>query len=124
MTDRPAKHPQVLVTEGEASAYVDVEMAPLIRELWRAGIATNASCQEHEGTGKAWIEFKDPDTARQFLNRVVQQDASQGSMWRRSSDWGFGSSMMQAMSIREGDWEYHVSVRDLAFDYQCRDRRG
>jgi hypothetical protein len=53
MQDRPLKHPQALVTEGEASAHVDRERAPLIQELWRAGTAANASCEEHDHCGSA-----------------------------------------------------------------------
>jgi hypothetical protein len=126
MPDEPI-HPQVLVEHEGSTAYVDQELAPLIKELWRAGIATNASCQEHEGTNKVWIEFGQPDDARRFLNRALPQDSSPGSMWRRATDWGFGSTMPRPSHLRGGDWEYHTSVRDLSFDERAGfapDKRG
>jgi hypothetical protein len=41
-----ATHIQVAVEYGEQEALVDAEMAPLIREIWRADINTIASCQD------------------------------------------------------------------------------
>jgi hypothetical protein len=38
-------HPQVSISHGDVSALVDEKIAPLILALWRAGIATQESCQ-------------------------------------------------------------------------------
>jgi hypothetical protein len=39
-------HPTVLVQVGEMVADIDVELAPLITELWKAQLFTTRSCQE------------------------------------------------------------------------------
>lgn len=44
---------------------IDVEIAPLISELWRRGIATYQSCQEFR-PGTVWIAFPDADSAIRF----------------------------------------------------------
>lgn len=113
---RQPLHPQVRVEHEGQSTLVDAELAPLIKELWRAKIPTSASCQEHEGTGKVWVEFGDVDGARRLINRSIPQDSRTGSLWRRATDWGFGSTMPGPMHLLDGDWEYHTSVRDLASD--------
>lgn len=42
-------HKQAHIRVGERQADVDVKIAPLISELWRAGINTVASCQAWSG---------------------------------------------------------------------------
>ena len=39
-------HPTSLVTLGDRRANVDVELAPLVLELWRADIETDSCCQD------------------------------------------------------------------------------
>jgi hypothetical protein len=51
-------------------AEVDVELAPLILALWKAGIFTTNSCQENF-PGIAWIQFLTTHHAQRFLNRVA-----------------------------------------------------
>ena len=55
---KPA-HPQVHIRHGEVEADVDEKIAPLILEVWRAGITTTSSCQEFSlrGTAGVWIVF-------------------------------------------------------------------
>jgi hypothetical protein len=50
---------------------VDAEMAPLLREVWRRGIPTFASCQDFEGSGHAYIVFPLPAMARAFCYEAV-----------------------------------------------------
>jgi len=51
---------------------VDHKIAPLIRELWRAGIATRASCQDFDRTACVWVVFGDKRAARRFRAIVGQ----------------------------------------------------
>jgi hypothetical protein len=118
-----AFHPQVTVTVGDMSAEVDVELAPLITEIWRAGWSTWLSCQEHSMTGKAWIAFDFVDEAEAFLNAVAQHNRRAGALWCRANDWYFGQFGSTSGHIARhgprhghGDWEYHVAITDDAFN--------
>ncbi len=53
----PVSHPQCVVQVDEWSARVDIQLAPLIQALWRAGIPTAASCQGGAEHGPAYISF-------------------------------------------------------------------
>ena len=50
------RHPTVLVEVGDMKEEIDEMIAPLIREICLAGMATAMSCQE-EYRDTAWIEF-------------------------------------------------------------------
>jgi hypothetical protein len=39
-------HPATVVVHGDLEAEVDLELAPLVLEIWRAGIETIHSCQD------------------------------------------------------------------------------
>lgn len=39
-------HPATIVERGDLTVEVDLELAPLVREIWRAGIETIHSCQD------------------------------------------------------------------------------
>lgn len=64
------RHPTVLLRIGEQEAEIDVEIAPLIEQIWTAGIETTNSCQENQ-PGMAWIEFLTAIDAADFLNAVA-----------------------------------------------------
>lgn len=49
------KHRQVTVRVGPWCEEIDEQIAPLIREMWIAGIETSMSCQD--GWGKVWLQF-------------------------------------------------------------------
>ena len=112
-------HPQVRIRHGGTNAAVDEKLAPLIRELWRAGWLTVRSCQRHE-SGKVWIEF-DSRHLNAFLNVAIAYDPRQGSLWRRARVWGFGSFGRASEPISDGvqladAWEYHVTMTDGSHD--------
>jgi hypothetical protein len=65
-----ADHETVYVQFGDMEADIDVGIAPLIEEVWRAGIMTGLSCQEIR-PGKARIVFLTAEDAETFLNIVV-----------------------------------------------------
>jgi hypothetical protein len=51
-------------------ADIDTEIAPLIKELWKADMPTLASC-ECNIDDKVWIQFDNPYTAAYFLSIVL-----------------------------------------------------
>jgi len=111
-------HRQVSVTVGAVTADVDEQIAPLVRELWLAGWRTYSSCQEHPVSGAVWLAFYRASDVEAFLNAVaIHQRNSAGSLWQRANDWGFGDHTRSASHIDGfGDWEYHASVVDYAYD--------
>src|SRR5262245_61281766 len=117
MARRPSAtiHAQTRVEAGDFGAEVDEELAPLIRELWIAGIETIRSCEEYPMTGKVLIEFATIGGAEGFLNAVAvhQKKKKRSSLWSRANDWGFYQSSEASEHIdRRGDWEYYATVMD------------
>jgi hypothetical protein len=68
---KSAPHRQVEIEWRGLRAEVDEEIAPLVLELWKAGIVTTNSCQENF-PGIAWIEFLSTRDAKKFLNLIVE----------------------------------------------------
>lgn len=99
----PTQHRQVRVTVGGIVADVDEELAPLIEQLWKAGIATSLSCQENR-PGIAWIMFPLVGDLSRFLDIVAEYDPEDASLYRRIS----------LASDDEGCWEYDVLPEDDA----------
>jgi hypothetical protein len=62
-------HRQTLIEHDYFQAEVDVELAPLILGLWRAGLMTTMSCQEDDA-GRAWLSFVDLATLERFLRQL------------------------------------------------------
>ena len=54
------RHAAVVVEHGDLREEIDVQIAPLILETWKAGIQAMMSCQETD-PGMAWIEFDSPE---------------------------------------------------------------
>jgi hypothetical protein len=115
-------HKQVTVTVREWSAEVDEKLAPLIEELWQAGLGTLQSCQHHSVTGKAWISFPTANDAESFLNMVVGGGKQTG--WARAEMQYFGQYEATAKPLGKYDeesrhhpaeWEFHAFVWDEAF---------
>ncbi|MEX5637516.1 hypothetical protein [Parafrankia sp. FMc2] len=72
----PATHPQTAVAHHGKIAFVDKEIAPLVRGLWRAGISTAWSCQGGS-RGKtlavdnlAYLAFTQPADRHRFAMRL------------------------------------------------------
>lgn len=59
------RHKMVVVKYNDEEAYVDEGIAPLIEELWKAGIHTVMSCDENR-PGWMWIEFRSSEYAEKF----------------------------------------------------------
>ena len=67
-------HPAVVVSVGERLAEVDVDLAPLVTELWRAGIGTIHSCQD-VGENVAGLVAELP-----HLEAVARREAGRASI--------------------------------------------
>jgi hypothetical protein len=102
--DEPRVHPQALAEWGEKRALVDAELAPLVTELWRAGIDSFSSCQDLgeslaelgrqlpqmatyvEGRrGRALLDLSPPD-AQPFLDMVATSGPA-GALYDRMTRW-------------------------------------
>jgi len=63
------KHRQVKVSYKRLRAPIDVKIAPLILEMWKAGIKTQGSCQRmSDMSDMVWIELLFVEEAVKFLN--------------------------------------------------------
>lgn len=97
------KHKQVRIKDGDFEADIDEELAPLIRELWEANLATVLSCQENR-PGIVWIMFLTAGDLSEFLGIVAEYQPECESLYRR----------ILADTDVEGCWEYDFSPVDDA----------
>lgn len=102
------RHATVRGAHGTLEADIDKAIAPLILELWKAGIATYLSCQSSPAPW-VFIQFAYPDDLVCFLNIVGQFELGRRSLHRR---------MQRGNSLPEGKlpgrWWYRMVVLDLA----------
>ena len=101
-------HPTRTVSWGDVEAEIDVEIADLILDCWKAGLVTMNSCQDNSG-GRVWIQFLTCGYAERFLDQVAVYDESYTSLYNR---------IRHAWDPPEGLrpevlWEYRV----FPFDY-------
>lgn len=75
-------HPAITVTVGPWCEEIDIVLAPLIREIWIAGIETFMSCQETE-PGISWIEFPGVAELLEFLNLVTRYEEGADTLYNR-----------------------------------------
>lgn len=80
------RHKTVSISYRRIKADIDVEIVPLIRELWRLGIRTNFCCQgegglEVGGPGSAYIQFADSPSAEYFEHVVYNYATHIPKMW-------------------------------------------
>ena len=106
------KHETILVTFNEMEADIDVEIAPLILEIWRAGITTTFSCQGGR-SGLAWIQFLTSGDAAQFLNSVVgPYDKDEDSLYSR-----IRHGRRTFYQPYDGHWIYEAHVQDNSTEF-------
>jgi hypothetical protein len=112
-------HKQVSIKHGHREAEIDAAIAPLLLELWKAGIETVQSCECHAATGKIWIEFRSAEDAERFLDVVARRQTSPESIYQRTSHWHFG--MYESFS-----WSRNLRINPreererLAWEFQVR----
>jgi hypothetical protein len=100
------KHRAVLVQVGPWSEEIDEAIAPLIREMWIAGIETHMSCEE-DGFSKVWIAFPELENLAMFLNIVAEYEAGAETLYNR---------MNPQLQLEDADlaWDYELFVDDTA----------
>jgi len=111
MTNRyRGQHKTVSVKWDGVEARVDRSIAPLIKEIWKAGIFTLNSCQENR-PGIIWIAFFSVLDAEAFLNIVARYEEGIDTLYNR---------IRQAWTHYHGGipgaWEYDVLPTDFSVD--------
>ena len=84
---------------------IDEVLAPLIRQIWIAGIETVMSCQETE-PGIAWIEFPGVEALFRFLNLVTRYESGVDTLYNRIRYQLTGSMSAPV-------WEYQLNLMDI-----------
>jgi hypothetical protein len=105
-------HEQVHIKYGDFDADVDVGIAPLILEIWKAGIPTMMSCEENR-PGWTWIAFVTAEYAAQFLNAVARYDENVDSLYNRILH-----SWDPPTGTVEGFWEYVTMPFNMAVIFE------
>tara|TARA_R110002049_G_scaffold4601_5_gene32473 strand:- start:662486 stop:662992 length:507 start_codon:yes stop_codon:yes gene_type:complete len=109
-------HATKIVSVGDQQAEIDVELAPLIEQMWRVGISTMMCCQETD-PGIAWIEFDSVEDLMKFLNLVVPYDPNPESLYSRVN-W-------QRTAVDPADcWEFQFNLLDILKDQQEQTEDG
>jgi hypothetical protein len=107
---RKRKHKTVHIRHGDLEADVDRQIAPLILEMWRAGIETYQSCQAAP-RGWIWVQFDSQVALERFLNIVGIYEPDKKSLHERAR-YGYD----RITSKRRGQWEYVAVVDDLSVE--------
>jgi hypothetical protein len=105
-SDHEDVHRTVLVQIGPWRELIDEVIAPLIREMWIAGIQTVMSCQGDEN-GTVWIAFDDLENLAAFLNIVARYEAGAETLYNRIN-------YQLSLDDPELVWEYGLIVNDGA----------
>lgn len=81
----PIRHKTIRVRGNGLDAEIDEEIAPLIRELWKARFLTMMSCQGSP-EGWVWIQFPFVVFAEAFMN-LIERESGIRTLWQQ---WRFG----------------------------------
>jgi hypothetical protein len=107
-------HPQTRIEYSGRAADVDVEIAPLILELWRAGLWTSLSCQEGVD-GRVWIGFAHASALEEFLRVLFpERDDAIESLYNRAVG-GIEPDEWEAFR-EERAWRYRLHAEDALED--------
>lgn len=112
-------HPATTVAHGALIAEVDLELAPLILEIWKAGITTIHSCQDvgeniaglaerlphlaglvGRERGRASIGFPDSPSALAFLEALANAGACD-PFYERMLHWAAPDAWQVAVAVRD-----------------------
>ena len=105
------RHATVVVEVGDQAASIDVDIAPLIRELWRARICTSKSCQENR-PGIVWIQFPTERDAATFLGIVAEYEKGIDTLYNRIAN------VWKSEHVKLAFWEYKVHPTDLSLQLE------
>ena len=75
-------HKTVRVQYGDLEADIDVKMAPLILECWKAGVRTSYCCQSNP-CNWAYISFETSYDFRKFVDLIIKFDSARKSLYCR-----------------------------------------
>jgi hypothetical protein len=106
------RHKTIHIEHEGRAADIDEMIAPLILEMWKAGIETAECCQNFGGRS-VYIHFPDTQNAERFLN-IVGAVHEQGlrSLYNRLSDYYYPFPENQRTQAKF--WSYIAGVRDRA----------
>jgi transcriptional regulator with XRE-family HTH domain len=104
------EHKEVPVKVLDREADIDEAIAPLIEQIWLAGINTVMSCQQSIG-GKIWVEFDTCEDLVEFLNIVMGWPTED----REDRLFGRINPELEADGPYP-EWSYELNLADLAID--------
>jgi hypothetical protein len=103
-------HPTIHIKYHGEEADIDEQIAPLILEMWKAGIETCNSCQ-NEPNGWIWIQFASSWGMETFLTAIADYSPNVGSLYDRMLH-GYD----RISGPRVGQWRYETIIVDIATD--------
>ena len=109
------KHKTVLVEHGRWRENIDKNIAPLVRETWKAGVKTDYSCEDQREPGDtdAWIVIGFPSvaSARKWMRLVAK--------WKKDLRWLHNQEMRvtcREMRRRGGAcWRWETYAYDSVY---------
>ena len=112
-------HPATVVVHGDLAAEVDLELAPLVLEIWRAGLETIHSCQDvgenlvdlavhlphlagivQRETGRASIGFPDAEAVLAFLDALANA-GPRDELYERMAHWASPAAWQLVLGIQD-----------------------
>ena len=110
------KHKTVKVRVGTWQADIDEAIAPLIRQLWLAGIETDMCCQK-DGWGLVWIQFSAEVDIIKFVNAIAEYEAEADTLYQRMNP-------ASSRSLPTDEWQYEIFSADLGLHEEEPDKSG
>jgi len=110
-----SRHQRKYITVGGRQDDVDVDIAPLIEELWKADIEIIGSCQEVE-RGFVQLHFYALDDASKFFGAVARYSTKAKSIYRRIQD------TSESPTPRRMHWTYDIYPQDINEDYLSEEK--
>jgi len=105
------EHQETLLQVGDRQASIDLGIAPLIEEIWKAGIETLNSCEENR-PGIIWIDFYSSDDATRFVNIVACYEEGTHCLYNRIVQyWSANDEQTDDLF-----WTYDIYPADLHLD--------
>lgn len=132
-------HPATIVSHGEMTAEIDVELVPLILEIWRAGIGTIHSCQDvgenvaglvgshphladlvRRETGRGSIGFPDAAALEAFLAALAGAGPCDG-FYERMVDWAAPAAWQLVLGLQAREEQASPKVASFQVRFPATD---